>query len=164
MSKQESVSDWMELAKLHAKAEKETVQPYVFVSLEDTVTKEKLHSYDIPREMFWKYEWVIHWRMAKLQCQRPRHRVAQYLSFYDRKTGLEYGFGSLLSKLVSQKAKITSTKNMILDYKERMKGDLFFDESTDPIIKNLECKIADQKNKLLDYENQIKDKLLSISK
>lgn len=41
-SKQESVSDWMSLAKAYAKAEKESVQPYFFVSIEDMDTKERL--------------------------------------------------------------------------------------------------------------------------
>lgn len=56
MAKQESVNDWMELAKAYDKAEKETVQPYFFVSIEDTDTKERLYSYDLPRDMFWKYQ------------------------------------------------------------------------------------------------------------
>ncbi|MBR6931122.1 MAG: hypothetical protein IKH61_12990 [Bacteroidales bacterium] len=164
MSKQESVSDWMGLAKAFDKAEKETVQPYVFVSIEDSEAQEKLYHYDIPREMFWRYDWVIRWRIAKFQCQRPKHHINQFLSFYDKKTGLEYGFGSLLSKLVSAKAQITATENKIADYKERMKDDLFFDESTDPIIAKLRCKIETQKGKIRDYENEIKSKLKKLEK
>ncbi len=159
MSKQESVSDWMELAKAYDKAEKETVEPYVFVSIEDKTTNEKLHKYDLPREMFWKYEWVIRWRKARLQCQRPRHVIVYYLSFYDKRTGLEYGFNSLLSKLTASKAQVTNLENKIADYMERMKEDLFFDEDTDDVIRMFKCKIENQRTKQREYEKQIKDKL-----
>lgn len=159
MSKQESISEWMSLAKAFDTAEKDTIKPYVKVILEDTVTKEKLHQYDIPREMFWRYEWVIHWRMAKLQCRRPRHHIAQYLSFYDKQTGLEYGFGSLLSKLTSAKAQVTLINNKIKDYKCKMALDLFFNETTDPVIANLKCKKNNYLDKIKTLEEDIKYKL-----
>lgn len=164
MSKQESVGDWMELAKAFDKAEKETVQPYVVVLLEDQATKEKLYQYDLPREMFWKYQWVIRWRMARLQCQRPKHIISQYLSFYDKVTGLEYGFGSLLSKLTAAKAQVTILENKMADYKQRMKESLFFDEDTDDTIRMFKCKIESQRAKQREYEKQIKDKLQAINK
>lgn len=153
----------MELAKAYDKAEKETVEPYVFVTLEDSVTKEKLFRYDIPRDMFWKYEWVIRWRTAKLQIQRPRHRINQYLDFYDKKTGLDFGFGSLLSKLTSAKAQITILENKIAEYKKQKEQELFFDETTDPIISKLRCKIESQKSKQQEYEMSIKNKLKQIN-
>lgn len=162
MGKQESVSDWMELAKAYDKAERETVKPFVIVSLEDQSTKEKLYKYDLPREMFWRYQWVVKWRMARLQCQRPKHNIVQYLSFYDKVTGLEFGFGSLLSKLTAAKAQVTILENKMADYKERMKEYLFFDEETDENIRMLKCKIENQRAKQREYEKQIKDKLKQI--
>lgn len=163
MSKQESVSDWMELAKAYDKAEKETIQPYVIVSIEDQTTKEKLHKYDIPREMFWRYEWVIRWRKARLQCQRPKHMIVQYISPYDKVTGLDLGFGSLISKLTSAKAQVTILENKIVSYKERMKDDLFFNEENDDIIRNLKCKIEIQKQKQRELGELIKDKISTLN-
>ena len=85
-AKQESVSDWMELAKAYDKAEREQeVTPYVIVSLRNKKTGVELYRYDIPREMFWKYSWVIDWRAARLLCQNPREGIAHVLSFYDKK-------------------------------------------------------------------------------
>lgn len=162
-SKQESVNDWMELAKAYDKAENETVQPYVFVTLEDSVTKEKLFRYDLPRDMFWKYEWVIRWRTAKLQIQRPRHRINQYLDFYDKKTGLEFGFKSLLSSLVSAKAQLTINTRKLDDYKAGMKYDLFFDETTDPVVAKLKCKIATYQQKIHELETTIQNEVKKIS-
>lgn len=159
MSKQESVSDWFYLAKVYDKAEKETVVPYVFIRIEDRTTREVMKTFDVSRKAYEKNIWFFRWKLAEFQCQRPRHDMVQTLCFYDKKTGLEYGFGSLLSKLVSAKAQITATENKIAYYKERMKEDLFFDESTDPIIAKLRCKIETQKGKIRDYENEIKSKL-----
>ncbi len=161
-SKQESVSDWMELAKAYSKAEKETVQPYFFVSIEDTDTKERLYSYDLPRDMFWKYQWVIRWRMARLQCQRPKHNICQYLSGYDKKTGLEIGLKSPLSKLTSAKAQVTINERKLKDYLEGMKNDLFFDEKTDPIVAKLKCKISSYNQQIQELENVIQTKVKTL--
>ena len=158
-SKQESVSDWMELAKAYSKAEKETVQPYFFVSIEDTDTKERLYSYDLPREMFWKYQWVIRWRMARLQCQRPKHYICHYLSGYDKKTGLEIGLKSPLSQLTSAKAQVTINERKLKDYLGRMKNDLFFDEKTDPIVAKLKCKISSYNQQIQELEKEIQTKV-----
>ena len=154
----------MELAKAYDRAEKETVEPYVIVLIEDRTTNELLYKYDVPRDMFWKYTWVFRWRKSRFHWQRPRNDIILTLQFYDKKTGLEFGFGSLLSKLTSAKAQITMLENKISDYKERMKEDLFFDESTDPFIAKLRCKIESQKSKQTEYENEIKTKLLTINK
>ncbi len=151
------------MAKAYDKAEKETVQPYVIVSIEDRTTNEVLYRYDLPRDMFWKYSWVVQWRTARYKCQRPRHEITYYLSFYDKITGLEFGFGTLLSKLTSAKSQITILENKMAEYKELMKGDLFFDESSDPNISKFRCKIETQRQKVKDYENEIKSKLLTIN-
>ena len=151
------------MAKAYDKAEKETVQPYVIVGIEDRTTNEVLYKYDLPRDMFWKYSWVVQWRTARYKCQRPRHEIAYYLSFYDKITGLEFGFGTLLSKLTSAKSQITILENKMAEYKELMKGDLFFDESSDPNISKFRCKIETQRQKVKDYENEIKSKLLTIN-
>ena len=121
-ARQESVSDWMALAKAYDKAEKEQeVTPYVVVSLRNGRTNEELYRYDLPREMFWRWHWVIDWRAAKLLCQNPKDGINHVLSFYDRKTGLEYGFGSLISKLTSAKANATIAANKLKKYIEMQK-------------------------------------------
>jgi len=149
----------MELAKAFDKAERETVQPYVIVSIEDSTTEEVLYQYDIPRYMLFKYDWVIKWRLARFVCQRPRHKINQILSFYDKKTRLDFNFGSLLSKLTSAKAQVTMLENKMAKYKELMKEDLFFDETKDPNIAKFRCKIEAQRQKIKDYEHEIKEKI-----
>ena len=159
-ARQESVSDWMALAKAYDKAEKEQeVTPYVVVSLRNRRTNEELYRYDLPREMFWRWHWVIDWRAAKLLCQNPKDGINHVLSFYDRKTGLEYGFGSLISKLTSAKANATIAANKLKKYIEMQQGNMFFSEKEDEIVNKFKAKISAYKAKIAEIEEEIKAKI-----
>lgn len=159
-ARQESVSDWMALAKAYDKAEKEQeVTPYVVVSLRNRRTNEELYRYDLPREMFWRWHWVIDWRAAKLLCQNPKDGINHVLSFYDRKTGLEYGFGSLISKLTSAKANATIAANKLKEYIELQQGNMFFSEKEDEIVNKFKAKISTYKAKAAEIEEEIKAKV-----
>lgn len=159
MSKQESMESWHIMAKYYAKAEKETVVPYVFIRIEDRTTREVMKTFDVSRKAYEKNIWFFRWKLAEFQCQRPRHDMVQTLGFYDKKTGLDLGFDSLLSKLTSAKAKITLTKDAIVQYREKMKMDLFFDESSDETFVKLKCKLETYIKKKEDLENQIKEEV-----
>ena len=159
-ARQESVSDWMALAKAYDKAEKEQeVTPYVVVSLRNRRTNEELYRYDLPREMFWRWHWVIDWRAAKLLCQNPKDGINHVLSFYDRKTELEYGFGSLISKLTSVKANATIAANKLKKYIEMQQGNMFFSEEEDEIVNKFKAKISAYKAKIAEIEEEIKAKV-----
>ena len=159
-ARQESVSDWMALAKAYDKAEKEQeVTPYVVVSLRNRRTNEELYRYDLPREMFWRWHWVIDWRAAKLLCQNPKDGINHVLSFYDRKTGLEYGFGSLISKLTSAKANATIAANKLKEYIELQQCNMFFSEKEDEIVNKFKAKISAYKAKIAEIEEEIKAKV-----
>ena len=159
-ARQESVSDWMALAKDYDKAEKEQeVTPYVVVSLRNRRTNEELYRYDLPREMFWRWHWVIDWRAAKLLCQNPKDGINHVLSFYDRKTWLEYGFGSLISKLTSVKANATIAANKLKKYIEMQQGNMFFSEEEDEIVNKFKAKISAYKAKIAEIEEEIKAKV-----
>lgn len=159
-AKQESVSDWMALAKAYDKAEKEQqVTPYVIVSLRNKRTDEELYRYDIPREMFWRYSWIISWREAKLICKNPKDGVSRILSFYDKTTGLDYGFGSLISSLTSAKANTTITANRLQAYIDSQARNMFFDEASDEIVHKFKAKISAYEEKTAGIEAQIKAKV-----
>ena len=159
-ARQESVSDWMELAKAYDKEENEQeVTPYVVVSLRNRRTDAELYRYDIPREMFWRWHWVIDWRAAKLLCQNPKDGINHVLSFYDRNTGLEYGFGSLISKLTSAKANATIAANKLKKYIELQQDNMFFSEKEDEIVNKFKAKISAYKAKAAGIEAQIKAKV-----
>ncbi len=159
-SKQESVSDWMQLAKAYDKAEKEQgVKPYVIVSLRNKRTGEELHKYDIPREMLYDKSWVIDWREARLLCQNPKDGITRTTAFYDRKTGLSYGFGSLISSLTAAKANITRVKTKLKLYLEQQGNNMFFVEDEDVLARKFKAKISEYEAKVAEYEEQIKAKV-----
>ena len=162
-ARQESVNDWMALAKAYDKAEKEQqVTPYVIVSLRNRRTDEELYRYDLPREMFWRWHWVIDWRAAKLLCQHPKDGINHVMNFYDKKTGLEYGFGSLIGKLTSAKANITITTNKMKEYIERQQGNMFFSEKDDEFCRKFKVKISTYKAKVAEIEDEIKEKVQNL--
>lgn len=73
MGKQESISDWFQMAKDLAKAEKELkIEKWVQITIEynDEVKHEpvRLFIYDLPREVYERRRWVIRWRLARFQC------------------------------------------------------------------------------------------------
>lgn len=164
-AKQESVSDWMALAKAYDKAEKEQkVEPYVIVSLCNKRTREELYRYDIPREMLYSKRWVINWREARLICQNPKDGITRYVSFYDKTTGLSFGFGSLISKLTSAKANATIAENKLQEYRERQQGNMFFDEASDEIVLKFKAKISAYRAKAAEIEEEIKAKVQEMQK
>lgn len=134
--KQEDLSDWMEEARELAKAEKELqIKKWVIISVEyrnKDALRVVLHQYDLPRDMYEKYRWVIRWRQSRCQCLYPREDVMVYHCYYDKRTGLKTGFNSCLSKLAASKAQITIAKRREQEYLTYQKqNNLFFDKDTD---------------------------------
>lgn len=91
-----------------------------------------LYHYDLPRELHERYLWVIRWREAKLLCQYPKKDIHTYYSYYDKRTGLNTDFNSLLPKLTSTKAQITIAERKEQEYLQyQRQNNLFFDEQAD---------------------------------
>lgn len=107
---QESIDDFIQMAKDYAKAEKELgVQHWVFVSIErkgEFGDRERIYSYDLPRELYERRKWVIRWRAAKLQCQYPKDSINCYLSYYDNRLGNDLKLTDDLRTLISCKAQV----------------------------------------------------------
>lgn len=147
---QERIDDWWEYARELAKAERELkIEQWVFISIEykdaDGHTH-RLHSYDLPRELYEKYRWVVRWREARLQCLHPRETVNTYYSYYDKRTGLKTGFNSCLSKLAATKAQITLAERKEKAYLHYQKqNNLFFDEQTDEELIKFRIKLRTKK-------------------
>jgi len=134
--KQEDMTDWMEQAKELAKAEKELqIERWVIISIEyrnKDCHRVVLFQYDLPRDIYEKYRWVIRWRQARLQCLHPRESIQIYHSYYDKRSGLRTDFNSCLSKLAASKAQITLAKKREQEYLCFQKqNNLFFDENAD---------------------------------
>ena len=162
---QEKIGDWWEYAKELAKAERDLqIEHWVRISIEykdEAGNPVRLHSYDLPRELYERYRWVIRWREAKLQCLYPRKYISTYYSFYDKRTKLRTDFNSCLMKLAAAKAQITIAQRKEAEYIEYQRlNNLFFDEQTDEQLLIFRQKLAVKKEKYMSLkihiENQVK--------
>ena len=160
MGKQESVDDWFQTAKDYAKAEKELkIEQWVEVTLYYGYADKQvsLYHYNLPREMYFRYQWVIRWRMAKLQCQYPKQIVSTSLYFYDKRTGESMEVSGCLSKLISAKAQVTKAERMIREYIEHNRqNNMFFDENTDEKLIKFREKLDRKKANVAECEKRLK--------
>lgn len=162
MGKQESVDDWFQMAKDLAKAERELkIEQWVEVTIYYGYEEKQvsLYHYNLPREIYFRYQWVIRWRMAKLQCQYPKQIVSTSLYFYDKRSGESMDVNGCLSKLMSTKAQITKAERRMNEYiGYNRQNNMFFDESTDEELvkfrekferKKIECAECEKRLELL---------------
>ena len=148
----ERIDDWMQKAKDLARAERELqIEHWVYITFEyreDDRSRVVLHKIDMPRRMLDRWRWLVEWRRAKYVCQYPRKGVQVYYCYYDKRTGLQTGFGSLLSCVAAAKAQITKVERKIEEYVSYMSGnDLFFDPTTDEKLRCAKKKLAQKRAK-----------------
>jgi hypothetical protein len=163
--KREDLGDWMEEAKALAKAEKELgVEKWVILSIEyqsKDCRRAVLYQYNLPREMYEKYRWVVRWRQARCQCLFPRETVRIYHSYYDKKTGLRTDFNSCLSKLATSKAQITIAGKREQEYLSwQRQNNLFFDENTDEELVRSREKLKKKEENYDQLYRNIQDALI----
>lgn len=150
---------WQEQSRIIDNVHKElNVQPYCEV----TITRKKpdgnlevLYVYDLPREMVWEYNWVLEWRKARFVCKYPKDHVELRFYFYDKTSGLEIGYQTLLSQKISAKALITKYRNIRSRYIEERTGELFFDPDTDEILKKIDAKIQRAEQRFAELSAEI---------
>ena len=155
-------SDWKEYATAIAKAERElSIIPYVEISIckKEDGKEVVLHRYNLPRESVERWQWVIDWRKAKFICEDPRSRIYTTIFYYDKSSGLKYGFDSDLSQLVALKSKITLQENRVKEYIKANQGNLFFDEATDPLLLKVRAKVELAKERVAQAESRLKEKV-----
>lgn len=150
--KQNTVESIIQEVKDLARAERELqMEHWVYITFEyreDDRSRVVLHKIDIPRRMLDRWRWLIEWRKAALVCRYPRRGIQVYYCFYDKRTGLQTGFGSLLSRVAATKAQITKAERKIEEYVGYMSGnDLFFDPATDERLRCAKEKLAQKRAK-----------------
>lgn len=157
--------DYMQFAKDLAKAEKElSITQWVNISIERMHNNEhiKLYNYQIPRSMLDRWEWVIRWRRSKYQCMYPKDNVSSYMSFFDKKTGLDYGIGSFLGTITSAKAQITKYERLINNYILSKKDDLFFNENSGPNLLKAKATLQTKMDHLDILMDKLKEKIIEL--
>lgn len=161
---QESIDDFIQLAKDYEKAEKDLgVQHWVFVTFErkdENNSYIRLFSYDLPREVYERRRWVADWRKAKLVCRYPKDNVRYTLSFYDRRLGKDTGLQKCLRSLVAAKAQVTKMKRTIERYVSYHKDhDIFFNEGSDSQLAIAREKLRTKEAGVRAAEERLKAKI-----
>ena len=170
-SKQENCADLYELARDYARAEAELgVQHWVFIEFtkdDDDGNRERIFSYDLPREVYERRRWVVRWREAVLVCRFPRANVSRFYSYYDRRLGNDVRLTDDLRRLVAAKAQVTKAQRKLEEYVAWSRANnLFFDEDTDEELARFRTKLVRKiagveaaeermKRKIEEYENTL---------
>ena len=163
--KQESISDYYEEAKEIARIEKELgIEMWDRVSIERSGDKEgehiALYSYDLPRSIAEKYEWVLRWRTAKLQCQYPRYTVRCYHGLYRKIAGENIGMQEDLNKFIASKAQLSKQQRRLDEYIAHEKeNNIFFDESADEQVVKVKAKIERNRQIVAEAEARLIEKV-----
>lgn len=131
----------------------------VFIEREQSpgsIEKVELYSYDLPWEMYEKYEWVIRWRRSRLQCMYPRMTVRHYVSIYFRKDGCQFDYKGILGRYIAAKAQVTRALNVRDAYVSHRRSDIFFNEAEDGQLTRFNRKLAEKEKKLEAMEEEIR--------
>ena len=163
--KQENIHDWFEQAKDFAKAERELeIEHWIKISFQlrrDYDNYDTLHVIDIPRQMLDRWRWLINWRLAKYTCQYPREEIKTYYHYYDKRTGLETGFNTLLSCFAATKAQVTRLKRIMEQYIiHETQNNLFFNPTTDERLQKIKTKLKQKYKNVEAMEKKVKEEVI----
>lgn len=162
------IEDCMTLAKNFAKAERELkIEHWVTISFYITNEDPRriVHMIDIPRSMLERWEWLVRWREARLICQYPKSDIRKFYCFYDKRTGLETGFNTLLSRLAATKAQVTRVKRIIEQYIiHETQNNLFFDPETDERLIKVRKKLEQKYKNVEKMEIQVIQEVINNQK
>lgn len=165
-NKQESIKDYFLMAKEIAKTEKElSIERWDRITIYRTGDKEGdsifLYDYDLPRHIAEKYDWVIRWRTARLQCQYPRYQVSEFHSPYSKVMGENIGMQKDINTFVAAKAQLTKQQRIIDEYVDYQKANnLFFDEDTDEQLIKAKEKLLKKEENIRLAEKRLKEKVI----
>lgn len=94
--------------------------------------KKILSSYDLPRELYERRQWVITWRAAWWQCKYPKRHIQTMHAYYDKKTGQNL-LDPKFIRITTCKRMITKMKNKITEYEAARTKELFWDKDRDNV-------------------------------
>lgn len=164
---QEKIDDWFTRAKLYAQIEKDLgVQHWVMITIQYVDKGAHIHrlfTYDLPREVYERRQWVPEWRKARFKCLFPRENVSCFFSYYDKRLGNDSQLTSDLRKLTAAKAQVTKIQKKIDEYvKHERENNLFFDEASDQDLMQARKKLDIKKSNVEEAEKRMKDKINQI--
>lgn len=162
-SKQESLHDYYEMAREIAKIEKNLdIERWVkiIISYKHEDREIVLYRYDLPVWQYEKWEWVIRWRKAKLQCQHPRELVSQGFDYYKKVMGENIGMQQDIDRFVAAKARVTKQERILAKYiTDQKKSNFFFNEETDEQVMKAKAKLKASKESVALAEQRLINKV-----
>ena len=162
---QETIPEYFLMAKEIARTEKElSIERWDKITIYRAGDKEGdsiyLYHYDLPRHIAEKYDWVIRWRAARLQCRYPRYRITVYHSPYSKVMGENIGMQKDIDTFVAAKAQLTKQQHFIDNYIYYQKANnLFFDEDTDEQLIKARAKLLKKKEIIKQAEARLMEKV-----
>lgn len=159
------MNDYFEQQKVEQQIEKDlNINRWVIISIgyrsKDFRTPDVLlFKYNIPLYMSKKYDYVIRWRAAKLQCNYPKESICTWYTHYDKNTSLKLEHDSLYTKVIRWKGLVTRAKNIIKKYEEERLKTLFHDFENDPIWLDAQEKLKQREDNLAKLQTNL-DKAL----
>lgn len=163
--KQESLQDYFLMAKEIAREERNLgIGHWDGISIEREGDKVgeyvRLYHYDLPRRVAEKYDWVIRWRAARLQCQYPRYCVRVYHSPYKKVMGVNIGMQKDIDTFVAAKAQYTKQRRTLDEYISKQKAsNMFFNEDTDQEVVRFKAKLERKKENIEQAEARLIEKV-----
>lgn len=119
----------------------------------------KLYSYDLPRAMYERWQWVVEWRVAKCKCQHPREDITSTTCYYDKKTGDNEEALAMLNQMHNHLVQLLRKTRQLEDLKEQQTKQLFLLDYDDQQIVKLQKEIERRKSEYLrlrdEYNKQI---------
>lgn len=115
--------------------------------------KHWLKEYRYPRSIIERRRWFFTYVGAKMQVRFPRNYISIYFAYYENETK-EYLNSKRRQKISAAKAQITKVQNVINLYVVQKKGELFFDEATDPVLLKLKVKLEQKREILISAKNE----------
>lgn len=153
------------MAKEIAKVEKElNIEHWDYITISRNGDKEgsdiTLYQYDLPRHIAEKYDWVIRWRTARLQCEYPRYSVCCFHSPYSKVMGANIGMQKDLNTFVAAKAQYTKQQRELDSYiKHQKESNMFFNEDTDELLVKAKAKLARKREAVKQAEERLIEKV-----
>jgi hypothetical protein len=156
------MNEYFEQQRAEEQVEKElNVNRWVIISIgyrsRDYKTPDVLlYKYNIPVYLKEKYDWVIRWRAAKIQCRHPKEYICTWYTHYDRRTSLRLEHDSLYTKIIAAKAWLTRARNKVKKYEEERGRTLFHDFENDPVRLDAMRKVRVKEERLIKLQELLK--------
>lgn len=83
------------------------------------------YEYRLPRPLWQKWQWVITWRAARVQCQYPRDYVSTELAFFENISEGQREITIDYNNWIAAKAMITKITNAMRRFEENYMPKLF---------------------------------------